>query len=513
MRRLRTLCRFGGAYARTICAALVAFSSASFAATATAQSYVSGFPEPGRVVAAYTGPDSMDRMARQLAALSVVAQFLKQLSLDRYISGRTVGHMSEGSEPTPDEARLTKSYDSAQQWVHKPDFAKPEGDGNAAIAQWFAGVFKYERDTLFKDDVLHRFFSPEWIAGYSEARLRSEARMTTSERRRAARRAVAPSAPPVASPQVAASPSAAPRDSGDYAYWSEMPDVARVIADVQGNGDEETAALRLAAHRILYALVGINATRVGQMPWPPREQELASAYGQLIYKRERPRYSDARDQRIMAQSYRFEADSGFVGQLLRRYFSEVAMREIAPFVSRLRANSETQYAQALRDNPEFAALPGLDASGKPWRSPHGAPSDVVAADFVRSRVDAYWVRIPDGWATEILSRSAGEDDTRDVVVGYAQYRDISFKIAQQTLSEAQRLNGIDYHGLATFQRTSARSYRYKSSSYDGPAGWSDWAVGVLPALTVKRRNGQWSIEDSDLFRGRKPLAARVPLRR
>ena len=491
------------------------FGTVIGAPRAVAQWYVADVPAPARVIAGYTNGDSLDRMARQLAALSLVGQFLKDLSWDRALSAMAPGHMDQ--EWTPDEARLMTSYDSAQRWVRKPEFdmATSRRAGEASVLQWFELVKKYQwQDTLFRDDVLHRFFSPEWVSGYWDAKRRHEARRArTTVARRRTETAAHPAAVP-ASPPVPESLTPALRDSGDFAFWREMPDVARVLNDVQGNGEDETAALRLAVYRVLRACIETNASRVGQLPWPPREQELARAYSQLIYTRERPRVNAPRDQRIMAQSYRFQANRAFVGQFLKRYFSQAAMRDIAPIVTRLRADAETQYADALKENPEFANLPDIEASGEPWRSPTGKPSDLIAADFVHARLDGHWVKTPDGWTTEVLSRRRETDeDARDVLVGYEQYRDISFKVAPQALSEALQLNGIDYRGLVTFQRTAARSYRYRMDGYDGPAGWSDWRDSPFPVLTVERRNGQWSIEDTDLFKGRKPIAARVPLRR
>ena len=100
---------------------------------------------------------------------------------------------------------------------------------------------------------------------------------------------------------------------GDFAFWAEMPDVAQVINDVQGKDEEDTAARQLAAYRLLNALVNANADRIGQLPWPPRERALYSAYTRLIYKRVRPNESGPRDRRIMAQDKIAVIGLGYVG--------------------------------------------------------------------------------------------------------------------------------------------------------------------------------------------------------
>ena len=38
-----------------------------------------------------------------------------------------------------------------------------------------------------------------------------------------------------------------PAHEGDYLFWPEMPEAARVAADMKGSGDADTAARRHAA--------------------------------------------------------------------------------------------------------------------------------------------------------------------------------------------------------------------------------------------------------------------------
>src|SRR5438445_1152052 len=140
--------------------------------------------------------------------------------------------------------------------------------------------------------------------------------------------------------QEAPAPNAHQQAKGDFAFWAEMPDVAQVINDVQGKDEEDTAARQLAAYRLLNALVNANADRIGQLPWPPRERALYSAYTRLIYKRVRPNESGPRDRRIMAQSYRFDTDTAFTQPFLKRYFSQAALRDIEPIVTRIAADAQ-----------------------------------------------------------------------------------------------------------------------------------------------------------------------------
>jgi len=172
--------------------ALALGCSALFVALAAAQEYISGVPDPARVIAAYEGPDSLDRTARQHAALRVVRLLVMDLSNDR------VNRDQEGGRPyvreTPEEHRLQAAYSAAERQIH-PEFDIAESRRLSAESRrlgaaspgyrWFLLESQYSmRDARFRDDVLHRFFSPEWVSGYLAAKGRLEARVAASTRNR-----------------------------------------------------------------------------------------------------------------------------------------------------------------------------------------------------------------------------------------------------------------------------------------------------------------------------------------
>jgi hypothetical protein len=135
--------------------------------------------------------------------------------------------------------------------------------------------------------------------------------------------------------------------------------------------------------------------------------------------------------------------------------------------------------------------------------------DEQAADFLRAKLAEHWVKGPDGWTTQYQQYNVlgGVMEGMTPTLLYKQYRQLSFALAPDTVTEAQRLNGADYRGAANF-KDSPRRYFQTEATYDGPAGWGNWRDGDLlgASVAVERRNGQWLVSDSDLFAGIKPTA-------
>jgi len=163
----------------------------------------------------------------------------------------------------------------------------------------------------------------------------------------------------------------------------------------------------------------------------------------------------------------------------------------------------------------YLPAPGLDAQGAPpARRPVAGQSanDRAAAVLVRAKLDSHWVRHPDGWITQVQLRTLGgdvvDDETPDPL--YLQYRELTFKVKPEVLSEAQRLNGIDYRCRVSFENTPERVFHplLPEGWQVHPVGWAEWKMGFLGSLAVERRNGRWGISDSPLFSGRKPDPAR-----
>lgn len=130
-----------------------------------------------------------------------------------------------------------------------------------------------------------------------------------------------------------------PLHKGDYAFWRDMPEAARVASDVTGKDDLDTAARRHAAFVLLIALVNISADGRGQLPWPPREIALNKAYSHALPDLHVLGVAAGREDELWAQSRRFQSDRSFTRPVLRRYFSEEALREIEPYISGFEARA------------------------------------------------------------------------------------------------------------------------------------------------------------------------------
>lgn len=141
------------------------------------------------------------------------------------------------------------------------------------------------------------------------------------------------------------------------------------------------------------------------------------------------------------------------------------------------------------------------------------PADREAAEFVRSKIEACWVHGPDGWTTELQVRNlAGQVVDRVPDLQFHQFREFKFTIAPERITEAQRLNGADYRGVAEFDATPQRFYR-NVANFEGPQGWTPWQDGnpAYGSLAVERRNGTWLIQSDEMFDGIKPKPGTVPV--
>jgi hypothetical protein len=163
-------------WVRTVVVALGC--SVVFATSAAAQWYVLGVPEPARVIAGYDGPDIVDRSARQIAALRVIRIVIMNLSWDRVARDRESGRPYVNE--TPDERRLREAFGTAERLVPLPAFVR----GGAPARQWSVLIDKYAMgDEQFQDDVIHRFFPPEWVKGYLAAKARDDAFVAARKRK------------------------------------------------------------------------------------------------------------------------------------------------------------------------------------------------------------------------------------------------------------------------------------------------------------------------------------------
>ena len=152
----------------------------------------------------------------------------------------------------------------------------------------------------------------------------------------------------------------------------------------------------------------------------------------------------------------------------------------------------------------------VSVSGKRADGTRLSALDREAADFVRSKLESTWVKGSNGWTTELQQVNVfGQVMGGTPDVHFHQLRELELSIRPEPVTEAMKLNGTDYRGVAELERTPERTYR-AVETWEGPQGWSDWKDSSpgFGGLAIERRNGQWLIQDDPLFAGIKP--ATVP---
>lgn len=138
--------------------------------------------------------------------------------------------------------------------------------------------------------------------------------------------------------------------------------------------------------------------------------------------------------------------------------------------------------------------------------------DQAAAEFVLAELKKHWVKTGDSWTTEFQQYNVLGEVMPDLIpdTQFRQLREFKYSIEPEQPSESMKLNGTDYRASVNFESTSERFFN-RVETWEGPKGWSLWK-DVFPSfgMAVERRNGQWIISDSDLWRGILPDAASVP---
>jgi hypothetical protein len=142
-----------------------------------------------------------------------------------------------------------------------------------------------------------------------------------------------------------------PLHNGEYLFWPVMPKASRVLADMKGTNDFDTAVRQTAALGLLRDLVKVDMDGKGLRYAPAREDELDTAYVHALPKGNGNVYE------ISAKALRLQADPSFVEPFLKRYFSEAAVREIEPMVPDLEADALNNVAQVEALAKREAASP------------------------------------------------------------------------------------------------------------------------------------------------------------
>jgi hypothetical protein len=138
-------------------------------------------------------------------------------------------------------------------------------------------------------------------------------------------------------------------------------------------------------------------------------------------------------------------------------------------------------------------------------------NDRAATEFVQRKIDEHWVKVADGWTTQLPKRNVfGETMEGVPEILFLQYREMNFAVRSYPVSEAQKLNGTTYRAEISFRYTPARQYR-AIENMDGPPGWSPWHDDTpASSIAVELRNGNWLITDAEMFVGKKPDPASIP---
>jgi hypothetical protein len=84
----------------------------------------------------------------------------------------------------------------------------------------------------------------------------------------------------------------------------------------------------------------------------------------------------------------------------------------------------------------------------------------------------------------------------EIDISYWQYKGFSWKLKEDPLTEADRLNGIQWHGTLDIK---ARVYREYSRAFGDSESWSAWRnfSGVKIQFVLTKAHGQWDVVPED----------------
>jgi hypothetical protein len=121
--------------------------------------YLKEMPAPARVLADMRGSDNLDTIARQWGALYQLRNIISEMSEGRIYLNQL----------TDSEKQLNQAYFKAMSDLPTPTFDEDETKRlgmNSPRARWFGLRTRYELDESFRNELLKRYFSPEWQAKY-----------------------------------------------------------------------------------------------------------------------------------------------------------------------------------------------------------------------------------------------------------------------------------------------------------------------------------------------------------
>jgi hypothetical protein len=149
----------------------------------------------------------------------------------------------------------------------------------------------------------------------------------------------------------------------------------------------------------------------------------------------------------------------------------------------LRAINAAANAQVAAAQPGAGGNPRAALTPPPIAPPLGnyPGTNSGARDAANAELARHWLKGPDGWTSAQAAGVPGAPDTF-----LRQYRDLTIEnVEAQEIAEADRLNGIEWVGRATFKPTSGRE---AGGSLDFVFG----GLGSGPQAYVQRQSGRWS---------------------
>jgi hypothetical protein len=110
--------------------------------------WINEMPDPKRVLADIQGSDVVDTRARQIAALNVLSKMIDELRA--------------GKPLPPEQQKIKDSFAPERNGPWQPTFDPAQ---NGKYSELF---YRYEGDQAFRDELLRRYFSPQWQKHYHE---------------------------------------------------------------------------------------------------------------------------------------------------------------------------------------------------------------------------------------------------------------------------------------------------------------------------------------------------------
>lgn len=131
-----------------------------------------------------------------------------------------------------------------------------------------------------------------------------------------------------------------------------------------------------------------------------------------------------------------------------------------------------------------------------------------AKAFALGERDAHFAKCDGLWTTAFGSGQ------------FAQFKSLDVTITEDKVSEADRLNGIEWRGQWRYAKTPVRRYVPKAESSlsllrEFTPGWNAWKEEDVSQRAVWKVKGEWHVDEpprfsEDNFSGRKPGCAEVP---